>query len=71
MLYADAKNVDGVPLAVKCEWFRVLGDRAVKVPQVNSNIYQMCAEDVGYHIKVKAIPIDTQAETGATGIAFG
>ena len=24
ILYADAKTSDGMPLAIKCDWFRVL-----------------------------------------------
>ena len=47
ILYADAKNNDGIPLAIKCEWFRVKGDRPYKIKQINSNVYQLSAEDVG------------------------
>lgn len=39
ILYADAKNNDGIPLAIKCEWFRVKGDRPYKIPQISSNVY--------------------------------
>ena len=32
ILYADAKNGDGIPLAIRCEWLRVKGDRPYKIP---------------------------------------
>ena len=71
ILYADAKNSDGIPLAIKCEWFRVRGDRTYPIPQISSNVYQLSAEDVGCQIQVQARPIDTEEETGSEGLAFG
>ena len=71
ILFADAKNGDGIPLAIKCEWLRVKGDRPYKIPQISSNVYQLSAEDVGCQIQVQARPIETEEETGASGIAYG
>ena len=58
-------------MAIKCDWFRVRGDRLYRIPQISSNVYQLSAEDVGCQIQVHARPIDTEEETGAYGEAFG
>ena len=50
ILFADAKSSDGIPVAIKCEWFRVRGDRLYPIPQISSNVYQVSAEDVGCQI---------------------
>ena len=31
VLYAEAKDNDGIPLAMKCEWFRVRGDQHSRI----------------------------------------
>ena len=50
VLYAEAKSSDGIPLSLKCEWFRVRGDKHSRIPLVASNIYTLSAEDLGCQI---------------------
>ena len=68
ILFADAKSGDGIPVAIKCQWFRVRGDRPYPIPKITSNVYQLSAEDVGCSIQVQAHPLD---QDEAEGIAFG
>jgi len=54
-----------VPIPIKCEWFRVKNERAYKIEEINSNVYQLSAEDIGCLIRVKATPFEEE------GVAYG
>ena len=66
MLYADANsgNENGMPLPVRCKWFRVKAQRTYQIPEISSNVYQINAEDIGCIIKVETTPIDPEEANG-------
>ena len=46
ILFADATDESGMPIPVKCQWFRVKNDRLYQIPDISSNVYQLSSEDV-------------------------
>ena len=80
ILYAEAKSSsDGTtPLAIKCDWFRVLPakdgqqQKMQAIPHISTNVYQLSVEDVGCHIQVQARPlVASSTSSSASGIATG
>ena len=39
ILFADATDESGMPIPVKCQWFRVKNDRLYQIPDISSNVY--------------------------------
>ena len=33
-------------MPIRCKWFRIKNDRLYQIPDINSNVYQVSAEDV-------------------------
>ena len=58
ILYAEAEGSKGLPIPVKCKWFRFKNERAYQIEEINSNVYQLSAEDIGCVIRVEATPVD-------------
>lgn len=60
-------NTSRSNIPIRCRWKRRIGDRLVPVHNVNSNYYQVSADDIGAKIRVEATPIDHSF----TGVAYG
>lgn len=70
VLVASAENEPGgMPVPLKCRWKRRVGDLAVEIPRVSSNMYQISADDVGTSILLEAEPADT--DDGHSGVMHG
>ena len=69
ILYAKAEGTSGFPIPIVCKWYRVKNERTYEIPKINTNVYQLSAEDIACKIRVEATPIDE--DTGFTGKAIG
>ena len=67
----DRKTSFGVPIPVRCQWFRVKQQRTYHIDSVSSNVYQLTAEDVGCVIKVEVTPSDPEDASGTAYGTFG
>jgi len=72
ILVATATSKDGakgLPVPLKCRWFRRVGQSLVEIPDISSNMYQVSADDIGTTICVSAVAADS--EDGYWGEAVG
>jgi hypothetical protein len=59
ILYAKAEGrTMGIQVPLLCKWYRIKNERTYKIPEINSNVYQLSAEDIGCKLRVEATPID-------------
>ncbi|CDW77286.1 UNKNOWN [Stylonychia lemnae] len=68
IVYANAEGSPGLPIPIKCSWFRIKNERTYQIPEISSNVYQLSAEDIGCKIRIEATPQD---EDSYQGKAFG
>ncbi len=54
ILYAKAETGTGFPIPVRCRWLRIMNERTYEIPEINTNVYQLSAEDIGCKIRVEA-----------------
>ena len=54
-----------------CKWYRIKNERTYEIPEINSNVYQLSAEDIACRIRVEATPIDDDQFTGKAIGDFG
>jgi hypothetical protein len=70
---ACVKKADGSPghqLPLACSWHRRVGETLVQIPSIESNAYQISADDIGTSVCVLARPADGETD-GWTGEAHG
>jgi hypothetical protein len=71
ILYAKAEGSPGYPIPINCKWFRIKNERAYEISEINTNVYQLSAEDIACKIRVEATPIDDDQFTGKAIGEFG
>jgi hypothetical protein len=64
---AEEPNNPGSKIPIKCTWIRFRGNRQEKIPEISSNVYQLCAKDIGCKIRVECEPLDSDFEGKAIG----
>ena len=67
-MYAKAEGNPGIPIPIKCRWLRIKNERTYEIPEINTNAYQLSAEDIGCKIRVEAQPDE---DDQFTGLAYG
>lgn len=71
-MYANAEDrMNGLPIPIKCNWFRIKNERTYQIPEISSNVYQLSAEDIGCKIRIEAIPLDEDTYDGKAFGEFG
>lgn len=71
IIYAEAEGEPGMPMPIKCAWFRIKNERTYQIPEISSNVYQLSAEDIECKIRVEATPMDEESFHGKAYGEFG
>ena len=66
---AVSRHDRNVPVALTCRWKRRIGDSVVDIPGIQSNMYQISADDIGTSVIVEAQPAERGEEW--CGVALG
>lgn len=69
ILHAEAEEPgeSGFKVPIKCTWYRVRGETTEALSEIQSNVYQLSANDVGCCIRVEAEPLDPDFSGKAYG----
>lgn len=64
---AEEPGDSGFKVPIKCTWYRYRGSEPELIQDINSNVYQLSASDIGCNIRVEAEPLDPDFSGKAIG----